>query len=132
MSDEKEPVGSVGEEALKLLAALQGWAKENGGEHAGASAEATAEGVSSLFHEINEHIATGGADCRYCPLCQAISTVRQVSPEVKEHLASAAASLMKAIAGAMATDPERGHRRPADSPVQKIDLSDEGDWEDDE
>ena len=131
MSDEKEPVGSVGEEALKLLAALQGWAKENGGDPA-ASAEGAAEGVSALFHELNEHIATGGADCRYCPLCQAISTVRQVSPEVKEHLASAAASLMKAMAGAMATDPEAGRRRPADSPVEKIDLSDDGDWEDDE
>jgi hypothetical protein len=118
-----EPVGSVGEEAAKLLHALQDWAKESGGDYAGAAAGAVSGATSSL-HDINEHIATGGEDCRYCPVCQVISAVRTTSPEVKAHLAVAASSLMHAAAGVLAT------QVPADakqSSVEKIDLDD--DWD---
>jgi hypothetical protein len=45
-----------------------------------------------------------------------------VSPEVKQHLSSAASSLMHAAAAAMSTD---ASRRREESPVEKIDLSDE-------
>lgn len=120
-----EPVGSVGEEAAKLFAALSGWAKDQGTDYAGTAAGA-ASAVSDALHDVNEHIATGGADCRYCPLCQVISLVRTTSPEVKAHLAIAASSLMQAAAGVLAT------QVPADgksAPVEKIDL-DEGAWDD--
>ncbi len=129
--DEGEPVGSVGEEAAKLLHALQSWAKDSGGDYADATA-AAAQGAAGAFKDLNEHIATGGQDCKYCPICQAISVVRQTSPEVKAHLATAASSLMQAVAGVIAThaaDQERARR--AESSVEKIDLSDDGDWEDD-
>ncbi len=102
MSDSDEPVGSVGEEAAKLLGALQEWAKESGSDYANAAAGAAAGAASSLG-AVNEHIATGGKECRYCPICQMISAVRETSPEVKQHLASAATSLMQAVAGVMAT-----------------------------
>jgi hypothetical protein len=115
VSDEQEPVGGVGEEAVKLLKALQDWAQESGGDAASA-------GAASAFKNINEHIATGDQECRYCPVCQVISAVRDVSPEVKQHLTTAAASLLQAAAAAMATD--ASHRRE-DSPVEKIDLSDD-------
>jgi hypothetical protein len=118
-----EPVGSVGEEAAKLLHALQDWAKESGGDYAGAAAGAVSGATSSL-HDINEHIATGGEDCRYCPVCQVIHAVRHTSPEVKAHLASAASSLMHAAAGVLATQVPRSDRP---SGVEKIDLDDEGD-----
>ena len=119
-----EPVGSVTEEAVKLLHALQDWAKDSGSEYAGAAASA-AEGAASAAHRINEHVATGGAACTYCPLCRVISAVRDTSPEVKAHLSTAMTSLMQAAAGMMATPvPEPGARRP-DSAVEKIDLSDE-------
>lgn len=130
MSDDEEQVGSVGEEAAKLLSALQDWARENGGEYADAAAGA-AKGASSFFEDVNEHVATGGAECRYCPLCQVISAVRQTSPEVRHHLASAAGSLAQALAGLLATDVPGGRRHPSSPPVEKIDLSDDGDWEDD-
>jgi hypothetical protein len=133
MSDDgrQEPVGSLGEEAAKLLQALQGWAKESGDDYADAAAGA-ASGAAAAIKEINEHIATGSDDCRYCPVCQVISTVRETSPEVRQHLASAASSLMQAVAGALATQvPEQRGKRRSGSAVEKIDLSDDGDWEDD-
>ena len=129
MSDPDESVGSVTEEAAKLLHALQDWAKESGSEYAGAAASA-AEGAASAVHRIDEHIATGSAECTYCPVCRVISTVRETSPEVRQHLTTAATSLLHAAAGLLATnvpEPSKGRR---DGPVEKIDLSDD-DWEDD-
>jgi hypothetical protein len=130
MTDDRstdEPVGSVGEEAAKLLQALQGWAKETSPEYVGVTTAA-----ADKLKDINEHIASGGSDCQYCPVCQAISLVRRTSPEVKAHLADAASSLLKAAAGAMATHAaEPGEERPTEPPVEKIDLSDDLDWEDD-
>jgi hypothetical protein len=129
MSDPDESVGSVAEEAAKLLHALQDWAKESGSEYAGAAASA-AEGAASAVHRIDEHIATGSAECTYCPVCRVISAVRDTSPEVRQHLTTAATSLLHAAAGLLATnvpEPSKGRR---DGPVEKIDLSDD-DWEDD-
>jgi hypothetical protein len=121
---EAEPVGSIAEEAAKLLGALQGWASGNPGE--------AASGAAGLVHDLNEHIATGGAECRYCPLCQVISAVRGTSPEVKQHLTTAATSLVHAATEFLATRAgQGGGARPG--PVQKIDLDDAGDdtqWED--
>jgi hypothetical protein len=122
-----EPAGSVAEEAAKLLQALQGWAKESGSDYAGATG-AAAQKLAS----INEHIATGAADCKYCPVCQALALLRRTSPEVKAHLADAASSLLQAAAGAMATHvPEQSAERSSEQGVEKIDLSDDLDWEDD-
>lgn len=118
-----EPVGSVGEEAAKLFAALSGWARDQGIDHVGSAAGAAAA-MSETMHTINEHIATGSEDCRYCPLCQVIHAVRTTSPEVKAHLTVAASSLMHAVAGVLAT--QTGSDRS--SPVQKIDL-DDNDWD---
>ena len=132
-----EGVGSVSEEAAKLLSALQGWAKETGGDYADAT-DAAAAGAASVLHRIDEHVATGGADCRYCPVCQVISVVRSTSPEVRDHLATAATSLMHAAAGMLATQvPEQkpGQQQGSSGPVQKIDLDDSSDdddeWKDD-
>ena len=130
-----DPVGSLGEEAAKLLAALQGWAKDTGGDYADATGSAAAA-AASAFGRINEHVATGGQDCRYCPVCRAIAALRQTSPEVREHLATAAASLVQAAASAMATpapgrDDGAGAPRRRDAPVQKIRLDDPDGPEDD-
>jgi hypothetical protein len=119
VSNEQEPVGSFGEEAVKLLGALQDWAQESGGE-------AAASGAASAFKNINEHIATGGQECKFCPICQVISAVREVSPEVKQHLSTAASSLLHAATEAMSTGVSR---RREESPVEKIDLSEEP-WDD--
>ena len=129
MSESDESVGSVAEEAAKLLHALQDWAKESGSEYAGAAATA-AEGAAAAVHRVDEHIATGSAECTYCPLCRAISAVRSTSPEVRQHLTTVATSLMNAAAGLLATHVPDPPKEPRDGGVEKIDLSDD-EWEDD-
>jgi hypothetical protein len=121
----EEPIGSVGEEAAKLFTALSGWARDQGVDYADSAAGAAAA-MSETMQSINDHIATGSEDCRYCPVCQVIHAVRTTSPEVKAHLAVAASSLMHAAAGVLAT------QVPTDkaSPVEKIDLDDNNEWDD--
>jgi len=119
-TDGPEPVGSVAEEAAKLLGALSGWAREHGD---GATAMA-----DQAQHTLHEHIATGAPECAWCPVCRAISAIRQTSPEVRAHLASAASSLMLAVSGMMATRPDGGDRH-----VEHIDLDGGEDaWPEDE
>jgi hypothetical protein len=120
----QEPVGSVGEEAAKLLGALSEWARDQGTDYAGSAAGA-ASTFAHAVRDVNEHIATGSADCRYCPVCQAIHVVRSTSPEVREHLSVAASSLMHAAAGLLAT---RTSGSPSSSQVEKIDLDDDN-WD---
>lgn len=112
-------VGSVAEEAAKLLDALQDWAKEGG---LGA-ASGVGGSLGDQFRSVNEHIATGGEDCTYCPVCQVIHRVRQASPEVRTHLAVAASSLLQAAAMVLeARAPRPSSPEPS---VTKIDLDDE-------
>lgn len=114
---EPEDVGSVGEEAAKLFGALGDWAQDQGLDGFAGHAAAAAQ-------DLGDHLATGGTECTYCPICRAMHVVRQTSPEVRAHLASAASSLLQAAAGVLATavPPER---RPAgDDGVERIDLDD--------
>jgi hypothetical protein len=124
---QQEPVGSLGEEAAKLLGALSDWARDQGTDYAG-TASGAAGAFSHALHEVDEHVATGSADCRYCPVCKVIHVVRQTSPEVRTHLAMAAGSLMNAAAGLLATQTEQA-ARPG---VEKIDLDDAPPWDDEQ
>ena len=117
----REAVGSVGEEATKLLGALTDWARDQGQDYSG-TASGAAGAFTQALHDIDEHVATGSADCRYCPVCQVIQVVRHTSPEVRTHLAVAASSLMSAAAGLLATRPEQ----PGRPGVERIDLDDSG------
>src|SRR5215208_1283283 len=96
-TDKPDPVGSVAEEAAKLLGAVSGWAREHGDGVAGL-ADAMADG----FHE---HPAAGSRQCAWCPVCRTVAAIRQTSPEVRAHLASAASSVMLAVSAMMATRP---------------------------
>ncbi|MDP3968398.1 MAG: hypothetical protein Q8Q02_08955 [Nocardioides sp.] len=130
-ADAADDVGSVGEEAAKLFGALSDWARTQGTTQAGGAADAAA-GFASVLGSVNEHVATEGEDCRYCPVCQVIHAVRSTSPEVRANLSTAATSLLHAAAGMLATQvpPEReGGRR---GPVEHIDLTDEESWVDED
>jgi hypothetical protein len=116
---EDEQLGSVAEEAAKLFEALQGWATESGGADGAAAAAA---GFGARLKDIDAHLATGGQDCTWCPICRAVALVRETSPEVRTHLATAASSLLQAAAGVLDAHAQRGSRPPAG--VQKIDLDD--------
>jgi adenine-specific DNA glycosylase len=115
-SDAPEPVGSVAEEAAKLLGAVSGWAREQ--------RDGVADLADAMTDEAHEHLAPGSPECTWCPVCRTIAAVRQTSPEVRAHLASAASSLMLAVSEFLATRP------PArESKVEHIDLDDtQGDW----
>jgi hypothetical protein len=127
-----EPVGSVGDEAAKLLGALSDWAREQGSDYADTAAGAT-KAFGDAVHDVSEHLATGGEDCRYCPVCQVIHVVRHTDPEVRAHLASAASSLMHAAAGLLATQvPGQRTQGQGRSPsVEKIDLDNGAGWDED-
>jgi hypothetical protein len=116
------PVGSVAEEAARLLDALGGWAERSG--YAGASgasaasAESAAPGASrdddaapsrdeahAGHHcpECGSQTGVGRAvTCRVCPLCQGIAVLRSVRPETVDRLAdlaSAVAATLRDVAG---------------------------------
>ncbi len=100
---EQPHVGSAAEEAAKLFAAAETWAREKAGQ---------------LFD--GEHLATGAAPCTACPICQVVEAVRQVRPEAVEHLLDAAASLVAALRTAVTPGPDAP--RPAGAGVQRIDV----------
>lgn len=120
-----ETVGSVGDEAAKLLGALSDWARDQGNDYAGSAAGAAGT-FAAAVQDVSEHIATGSEDCRYCPVCQVIHVVRQTSPEVRGHLTLAASSLMHAAAGMLATNTRQQEKA---SSVEKIDLDTSTDWD---
>lgn len=71
-------VGSLAEEAAKLMAVLQTW-----GSHCAAPAEAAPD----------EAPPDPAPECRDCPVCRVRRAVAGVPPEVRAHFVSAGASL---------------------------------------
>ncbi len=126
-----DEVGSVADEAAKLLDALSGWAREQS-SGAGEGVSDVASAASAAFHNANEHFATGGPDCTYCPICRVVHVVRETSPEVRTHLALAALNLMQAASAVLETTlpgQQKSGARAED--LQKIDLE-EDDWPDED
>lgn len=122
---EPQDVGSLGEEAARLFGALSGWARDHAAE-AGDGLSGLAAQAAISAHDLDEHIATGAAECTVCPLCRAISAVRQVSPEVTAHLSAAASSLAQAAAALLAAAPDPSHGM---GDVEHVDVTD--DWPED-
>lgn len=122
-SEGAEEVGSLAEEAAKLFGALSGLAREHGGD-LGDGLSGLSDRAEAAAQDVHEHVATGGADCVYCPLCRAIHVVRQTSPEVRAHLAVAASALVQAAAGLVATavPDQQARRAEAGTGVEHIDL----------
>jgi hypothetical protein len=121
-----EEIGSVTDEAAKLLGALSDWAKDHGSD-LGQGLSGLAAHAAASARDVDEHIATGAAECTYCPICRTVHAIRQTSPEVRAHLAVAAASLMQAAAGVLATavpDEARAAAARGDG-IEHIDLDDD-------
>ncbi len=87
MSARPGEVGSAAEEAARLFAAAEHWARERAG--------GLRDGVGGGLGP--EHLANGSAACTVCPFCQAVAALRQVRPETVEHLLDAAASVVAAL-----------------------------------
>ncbi len=118
-----DDVGSVGEEAMKLFGAFADLARRHAGDAADGLGDLAGQ-AASMAHELNEHVATGSEECRYCPVCRVVHAVRQTSPEVRTHLMVAASSLLQAAAGLMETPPppQGGAGSPRGPEVERIDL----------
>lgn len=126
-----EPVGTVAEEAAKLFEALQGWVHTEG--------SAAPPQNERERPDLSDHAHDGEAtDCRWCPLCRAATVLRQTSPEVRDHLAEAATSLLSAgaaflearAARAAAAAPAAG--APEEDPtsgLEHIDLDVDDAWD---
>ncbi|MEI7058001.1 DUF5304 family protein [Nocardioides sp. CCNWLW239] len=100
----EEPLGSTAEELGRLMEAIGEWAKDSR--------------IGHLAESFGEHLDSGAPECAYCPLCRTVHVLRESSPEVKVHLASAAASLMQAAAtvlNAAATSPGAGPSEDEDA-----------------
>ncbi|UFN45597.1 hypothetical protein [Nocardioides okcheonensis] len=131
-------VGSLGEEAVRLLGALSGWARDHADDAGDGLAGLAAQAAASA-RDLDDHLATGAAECTVCPICRTVHAVRQLGPEVTGHLAAAVTSLAHAANALLAThDAGRGAaRRQPDGrgDVEHVDLDDpdlSDDWPGDE
>jgi hypothetical protein len=100
MTAGNEAIGSLAEEAARLLGAAQQWAQR-------IVADAP--------------ISTGGADCQWCPMCQLIAALRGDRPELTAKAVDTVTTVVEALQAAFG-----GHEHAAPAPptgVQRIDLS---------
>ena len=98
-------VGSAAQEAARLFAAVEDWARSR-------SQQGAAHG---------EQAADGTTTCGVCPVCSGIALLRDVRPETVEHLLDAAASVVAAVRSAVAPPPAPDAGRPSGG-VQHIDV----------
>jgi len=116
-----DDIGSVAEEATKLLGAMAGWAREHGSD-LGASVASLADQAAAAAQDVNEHIATDDPECRFCPVCRTVHAVRSANPEVRAQLTTAATSFLQAAAGLLAA---QSGGAGTGRPVERIDLDDD-------
>ena len=112
-----EPVGSLGEEAVRLLSAMSAWAEDHSGSRPAGEPQPAPAG---------DH----ATDCAYpwCPMCQVAAKVRSASPELRDQLVLSGLALTNAARALLETLASPPVREPAASPdVEHIDLSDERD-----
>lgn len=103
------PLGSAAEEAGRLFAAVEDWARSHTG--------------GLLDGALGENLATGAPECTVCPLCQAVHALRKVQPETVEHLLDAAASVLAALRSTVLGQPAgEGAGSGAGSGVEHIDV----------
>jgi len=98
--------GPLAEEAARLVEALSDWARGHAGEVPGAVASQVG----------------GSAECRLCPLCQAIALMRQARPETFVHLLEASTALTAALRTLVDSS---DHRHAPGRGVERIDLDDD-------
>ncbi len=100
MAERDEPRPPLADEAVKLIGAVQEWARQN--------FPAGPDG----------HM---GAECQWCPLCQFMSVVRGERPEVTARVAEAGTAVATAVRALM----DAATAKPDDSQqprVQRIHL----------
>ncbi len=95
-------LGSAAQEAARLFAAVEDWARTRGGAYAA------------------DHTGSGTPTCGVCPVCSGIALLRDVRPETVEHLLDAAASVVAAVRSAVVPPSAPDAGRPGG--VEHIDV----------
>ncbi len=108
-----DPVGSLAEEAAKLIVAIQGWAE---------GVQAATEPEAGSQHDPEHSHDPVSAECRFCPFCTAVRLARATTPEVRDHFSSAVSSLALAVKGLLDDPPPPA---AGTSPAEKIDLAED-------
>jgi hypothetical protein len=109
--NDRDPIGTVADEARKLIGAIQDRAARQVGKHVGKQVgrsvfdtftggggarkeqDVWGEAVSEPHEE--EYV------CRACPVCRAIAAQREAGGDVTGHLAAASGELFAAVRGAL-------------------------------
>jgi hypothetical protein len=101
VAEHDEPRPPLGDEATRLIGAVQEWARQ--------TFPAGRDGH-------------GGPECEWCPLCQFMAVVRGERPEVTERVAEAGTAVASAFRALMEAA-SSGAPGKTDTPrVQRIDL----------
>lgn len=100
MTEQHDPLA---DEAARLIEGLQ------------ALLRGIAPGPGDVWGEVTDRIATGSPECRLCPICQLLGTLRHARPEAFRHLVDAAESASSALRDLLETHqrawPSRGTGR---------------------
>jgi hypothetical protein len=108
--------GPLADEAAQFAAAALGWAQRLAGS------------VDS------EHIATGAPECTVCPVCRAISALRDPGPDLADRLTRTVTDLAATVATGLRHAFDGHHGSPEQAPdsedsaspapgVQRIDIA---------
>jgi len=126
-------VGSVAEEATRLLEALGRSQAPRGDENASGPGETHASpGPDASERAEHVHVAMGdGQTCTWCPVCRSVTLLRGVSPETigrLADLATAAATVLADLASRHTAESSDGgaqrapaDRRPRTEPIAVVD-----------
>ena len=100
-------LGSAAQEAARLFAAVEDWARTRG----------------PAVPDAGGHTGPSSSTCGVCPVCTGIALLRDVRPETVEHLLDAAASVVAAVRSAVVLPPDADDRPSGRSGgVEHIDV----------
>ncbi|SDI01243.1 DUF5304 family protein [Nonomuraea jiangxiensis] len=124
-SNERDPIGTVADEARKLFESIQGRATRQVGK----SVLNSFTGGGRRERDVWEEAVSEPHDeyiCRACPVCRAIAAQRESGSDVTGHLVAAGGELFAAFRGALdalSRPAPRGPReRDRRGDVEHIDL----------
>ncbi|MEO3803363.1 hypothetical protein [Nonomuraea sp. B1E8] len=99
-SNDRDPIGTVADEARKLLESIQGRATRQVGK----SVFNSFAGGGRRERDVWEEAVSEPHDeyiCRACPVCRAIAAQRESGSDVTGHLVAAGGELFAAVRGAL-------------------------------
>ncbi|MFC4007701.1 DUF5304 family protein [Nonomuraea purpurea] len=120
-NNDRDPIGTVADEARKLLESIQGRATRQMGR----SVFNSFTGGGRRERDVWEEAVSEPHDeyiCRACPFCRAIAAQRESDSDVTGHLMAAGGELFAAFRGAVDALSKPAPRGPRDSRDRRDDV----------